>query len=133
MWCSDTACARFSDHYRTITTSVIGLPREVVVQRCRRADVDLVLARRRAVLPLDWPRSPTARGCSIPCIWASVSVHAALDDLVSPGPQAQAGESVANLAVRTLSGSSRAQTACFHELMLSRGYGEPDPRTTVGF
>ena len=27
----------------TVTTLVIGLPRQVVVQRCRRADVDLVL------------------------------------------------------------------------------------------
>lgn len=27
----------------TNTTLVIGLPRQVVVQRCRRADVDLVL------------------------------------------------------------------------------------------
>lgn len=27
----------------TITTLVIGLPRQVVVQRCRRAEVDLVL------------------------------------------------------------------------------------------
>jgi len=32
----------------TITTLVIGLPRQVVVQRYRRADVDLVLRERRA-------------------------------------------------------------------------------------
>lgn len=35
----------------TITTLVIGLPRQAVVQRCRRADVDLVLRDERAVWP----------------------------------------------------------------------------------
>jgi hypothetical protein len=37
-----------------ITTLVIGLPRRVVVQRCRRADVDLVLRDDGAV----WPPVP---------------------------------------------------------------------------
>ena len=35
----------------TITTLVIGFPRQVVVQRCRRADVDLVLRDDGAVWP----------------------------------------------------------------------------------
>jgi hypothetical protein len=35
----------------TITTLVIGLPRQVVVQRCDRADVDLVLRDDGAVWP----------------------------------------------------------------------------------
>jgi len=35
----------------TITTPVIGLPRTVVVQRCRRADVDLVLRDDGAIWP----------------------------------------------------------------------------------
>jgi len=35
----------------TVTTLVIGLPRQVVVQRCRRADVDLVLRDDGAVWP----------------------------------------------------------------------------------
>jgi hypothetical protein len=35
----------------TITTLVIGLPGQVVVQRCRRADVDLVLRDDGAVWP----------------------------------------------------------------------------------
>jgi hypothetical protein len=35
----------------TITTLVIGLPRQVVVRRCRRADVDLVLRDDGAVWP----------------------------------------------------------------------------------
>ena len=35
----------------TLTTLVIGLPRQVVVQRCRRADVDLVLRDDGAVWP----------------------------------------------------------------------------------
>jgi hypothetical protein len=38
----------------TVTTLVIGLPRQVVVQRCRRADVDLVLRADGAV----WPPLP---------------------------------------------------------------------------
>jgi hypothetical protein len=38
----------------TVTTLVIGLPRQVVVQRCRRADVDLVLRDDGAV----WPPLP---------------------------------------------------------------------------
>ncbi len=40
-----------------ITTLVIGLPRRVVVQRCRRADVDLVLRDDGAVWP---PLRPVA-------------------------------------------------------------------------
>ena len=35
----------------TVTTLVIGLPRQVVVQRCNRADVDLVLRDDGAVWP----------------------------------------------------------------------------------
>jgi hypothetical protein len=35
----------------TVTTLVIGLPRQVVVQRCRRADVDLVLRDDGALWP----------------------------------------------------------------------------------
>ena len=35
----------------TITTLIIGLPRQVVVQRCRRADVHLVLRDDGAVWP----------------------------------------------------------------------------------
>lgn len=35
----------------TITTLVIGLPRQVVVHRCRRSDVDLVLRDDGAVWP----------------------------------------------------------------------------------
>lgn len=35
----------------TITTLVIGLPRTVVVQRCSRADVDLVLRDDGAIWP----------------------------------------------------------------------------------
>jgi hypothetical protein len=45
----------------TVTTLVIGLPPQVVVQRCRRADVDLVLRDDGAI----WP-SPLG-----PCIAAS--------------------------------------------------------------
>jgi hypothetical protein len=39
----------------TVTTLVIGLPRHVVVQRCRRTDVDLVLPDDGAVWPPDTP------------------------------------------------------------------------------
>ncbi len=35
----------------TVTTLVVGLPRQVVVQRCKRADVDLVLRDDGAVWP----------------------------------------------------------------------------------
>jgi hypothetical protein len=35
----------------TVTTLVIGLPRQVVVQRCKRADVDLVMRDDGAVWP----------------------------------------------------------------------------------
>jgi hypothetical protein len=35
----------------TVTTLVIGLPRQMVVQRCKRADVDVVLRDERAVWP----------------------------------------------------------------------------------
>ena len=36
----------------TVTTLVIGLPRQLVVQRCRRADIDLWLRDDGAVWPL---------------------------------------------------------------------------------
>lgn len=39
----------------TITTPVIGLPRTVVVQRCSRADVDLVVRDDLAI----WPTQAT--------------------------------------------------------------------------
>ena len=35
----------------TVTTPVIGLPRQVLVQRCSRADVDLVLRDNGALWP----------------------------------------------------------------------------------
>lgn len=35
----------------SVTTLVIGLPRQVVAQRCRRADVDLALRDDGAVWP----------------------------------------------------------------------------------
>ena len=41
----------------TITTLVIGLARQVVVQQCRRTDVDLVLRDDEAV----WPPLPSVR------------------------------------------------------------------------
>ena len=46
------------DSARGLMTLTIGLPREVVVQWCRRADVDLVLRDDQAVLPPLTPRTP---------------------------------------------------------------------------
>ena len=51
----------------TITTLVIGLPRQVVVQRCRRADVDLVLRGRRGGVAAA-SRVVMADSASDPCI-----------------------------------------------------------------
>jgi hypothetical protein len=53
----------------TVTTLVIGLPRQVVVPRCRRADVDLVLRDDGAAGPPRHPREGgnwRSRPCGIP-------------------------------------------------------------------
>ena len=70
----------------TITTLFIGLPRLIAVQRCRLADVDLVLRQDGAVWPLNesnWRTrtTPNTRGCRG---WSAV--FGTRDDYSSPPP-----------------------------------------------